>query len=231
MFFSVYLKELGTNQIWFQWNGFVSFWLDGADTIKTFCQKFDDRWYTGVITNGTTEENIGFSSIAENYELDKEDYKAYFSYNSSNHKCQLTIGGATGKTTTQNIIPVNDRSGGTHSCTYLIAIQAITQDAVEIIGTGNMTSGVNSVTYNIWSRYQCYVLSSLAEDDVNGFLGHTRDLPYHPIKYYRLKNKNKKFWIELYETRYHDVPVIIPNDKRDDLIIEAIVCFTSNGML
>ena len=65
----------------------------------------------------------------------------------------------------------------------------------------------------IWTRYNCYVLSSLAVDDVNNFLGHTRPQSYMPLKYYRLSSKVKRFWIELYENRYHDVPVALPVER------------------
>ena len=94
------------------------------------------------------------------------------------------------------------------------------------------TSTLPRVAIPMWSRHQCLVKSSIATNDKNNILGHTlARFNYTPIKYYRLPNNIKRFWIELYETRYHESPVVFPPDKRDDLINEAIVCLTSQGML
>ena len=127
-------------------------------------------------------------------------------------------------------------------------ITAISDDAIALFGGTEFIAPWNNnkpcrIEIPIWSRHQCLVKSSIATNDKNNILGHTRKDPYTPLKYYRLTSGIKKFWIELYEARFHDSAVSFPTKAyeldeetkkeidRDDLIIEAIVCFTAQGML
>lgn len=73
--------------------------------------------------------------------------------------------------------------------------------------------------------------SSFSSDAIDSYLGHTRQDPYCPIKYYRLSSDSKRFWIDLYETRDHTVGVCLPEDDKDVLYIEAVVCFSASGMI
>ena len=214
--------------------GNIMFWLDGNTNITEFTMKFDKYWF-----DATNEEYIKDGiTFMDKDGITPKDFKwnsnilsAHFDYDPDKHKCVLCIG--LSYDVDKQIIVEDANTEMTYICKYRIVMQAINLDTVAILGTGNeiISENSNDIEIPIWSRYQCYVLSSLAEDDANGFIGHTRNVQYYPIKYYRLKNKVKRFWIELYETRYHDVPVTLPYDNRDDIFIEAIVCFSSNGML
>lgn len=201
------------------------FWLDGADNISVIGQKFDKYWFTSSMNES---KSVWAGTI--DHEFVANDFVCFSVYDPDEHSLRLVF---TCSDTCPITITVTDTrpDHSSHTCNIRLSVQAVNEDTVGLFGTENKFWGIREVSKPIWSRYQMYVLSSLAEDDANGFLGHTRTAPYYPIKYYRLKNKNKRFWIELYETRFHDVPVELPSDKRDDVFIEAIVCFSSSGML
>ena len=100
-----------------------------------------------------------------------------------------------------------------------------------LIGT-RKTEILDRIEFELdWSRYQCYVTSSISNDSEDNYLGHTRTDPYAPIKYYRLSSDSKRFWIDLYDTRDHEIEVKLPDDNKDVLYVEAVVCFGTKGML
>jgi hypothetical protein len=83
----------------------------------------------------------------------------------------------------------------------------------------------------IWDRKALYILSSIAtSSDKRSYLGHTRTVDYHPIKYFRLDSDDKEFWVDFYSTRDHTVPV---NDltRWSEFHIEAIFMFSTTAML
>jgi hypothetical protein len=86
-----------------------------------------------------------------------------------------------------------------------------------------------------WDRHDVLIKSNLSYDN-DFFLGRSGDR-YDPIKFYRLKNKDKKFWIELYSLVDPERISVFPVDNvenkimKDDLRLECILCFSSNGML
>lgn len=229
----------------------VTFFLEGAEEINSFCIKFNSYLKDNDFPS-TTSSALEYAE--DNYDWN-DLYKhitCYYYYDANDHQVKLRFG----KTLScPESVTVNDTSNQTHTAYFKIGIQANNEDTIALFGSANLFYDLDEVTIPIWSRYNCYLLSSLAENDVNGFLGHTRPLGFTPIKYYRMHSKNKKFWIELYETRYHDVKVTLPIDNipnpdfddtqpisesnikylgttmRDDLFIEAIVCFSSSGML
>jgi len=226
--FTILISEDIPNQTpktWLVRKGNLGFTLDGDVNIKNFTSKFNAIWFSNTIEDSTYRA----SDYKEmNYEWNSKDFAAWFDYDGDNKKTILHIGCSL---QCPNSITVTDNNNQTHTCNFKIGFQALNNDTIAVLGTNNLVYGNREATIPIWTRYNCYIRSSLAEDDANGFLGHTRPVAYYPIKYYRLKNKNKKFWIKLYETKYHDVPVIIPVDYRDDLFIEAVVLFTSEGLL
>ena len=222
------VEQDGDNQIvWAIRNCSTDFTMDGEDTMKSFTHKFDESWFNSANEWVTTSAGIGYSSM--DYEWNIQDFCAWFDYDKDTQKILLKIGCSW---LCPQTVTVTDSQNQTHTCNFKIAFQADNDDTIAVLGTSNTCIGMRYASTPIWTRYAVYILSSLAEDDRNGFLGHSRPLAFNPIKYYRLKNKDKRFWIELYETRYHDVPVtVLPNDSRDDLFIEAIVTFSSSGML
>ena len=234
--FNLYINikdsEDDSHTVWKFWWGNMKFYLDGSDTIKEFTYKFNEQWYNKMSSNNPNTQ-LTFSSAT--YTLGEKDIWSHYDYDPDSHTCLLSIG-TTGSL--PESVTVTDTDNETHNCYIEISIEPLNRYTCILFGVEYHTAGAQirirgnrNASFPIWSRYQCYIKSSLADDDVNNFLGHTRKNNYYPIKYYRLKNKNKKCWIELYETRYHDVPVIIPRDSEDDLFIEAIVLFTSEGII
>ena len=199
--------------------GTITHFLDGSDTIKPITDKFNEQWLeNGKRTHTCSDEQHTWKQgeIQAFYAYSRERGKTYLRFGRGlmeDHEATITIKGV-------DLL-----------CPYRISITPLSDDVKALFGFDEPKTELTRVEIPIWSRYSCMVKSSLASNDKNNILGHTRSEIYTPIKYYRLNQYTKKFWIELYETRYHNSPVSLPSDKRDDLIIEAIVCFSSQGML
>ena len=199
-------------------------WLDGSDTIRVITDKFNTiNW----LTNGT-RMNDHISD--DKHSWNEREIVCYYEYDIEEERTYLVFGrGVLG-----DIYEYTETTLGvptTYLCHYRITITPLTDDTKAVFGFDEPKTSWTDVKIPTWTRHQCFVKSSIALNDKNNILGHTRNDPYTPIKYYRLYCSVKKFWIELYETRYHQAPVVFPDDKRDDLIIEAIVCFIAQGMI
>ena len=206
--------------------GTINHWLDGGnDTVRHITDKFNEKW----LTNGTRTHTC----TDEEHTWKTDEIKAYFDFDSETKKTCLYFGRGIGETSFYELINGNT----TTALAYQVEITALSPDAKILFSGEYFIAPWNNnkpcrVAIPMWSRHQCLVKSSIAMNDKNNILGHTlARFNYTPIKYYRLNRDVKKFWIELYETRYHESPVVFPSDKRDDLIIEAIVMFTSSAML
>ena len=216
--------------------GTITHWLDGSDTIRPIAEKFNEYW----LTNGT--RTTSFTNGEHTW--DQDEIQSYYGYDRESHTTYLYFGRGIGEDPYYSLVSGNE----TTLLPYQVEITPISDDAKALFGGTYFIAEWNvnkpcRVAIPIWSRYHCFIKSSLAANDKNNVLGHSRNDPYTPIKYYRLSSKVKKFWIELYETRFHESPVVFPtkvyetdpNEKkkldRDDLIIEAIVCFSSQAML
>ncbi|MBR6906983.1 hypothetical protein IKN40_00275 [bacterium] len=229
--FKIHIIEEGANEsvkLWLTRSGTLVYTLDGEDTIKDFTTKFSNYWKAQTKETYQAEDYSALKNGNDVYDWNEKDLAAWFEYDSTSNKCLLHIG-------CSNVCPesltVVDTNNQTHTVKFKFEIRSVNEDTNVVLGTNVLKSGLKEVVLPIWTRYGVYITSSLAEDDVNGFLGHSRPLGFNHTKYYRLKNTCKKFWIELYEVRYNKVPVdVLPNDSRDDLFIEAIVCFSSEGM-
>ena len=216
--------------------GTIAHWFDGGtDTIKQIVTYFNDNW----LTKGNR------TLTYEHHTWQANEIQCYYGYDRQSNKMNLYFGRGIGEDpyytytndSEQKLLP------------YGIEITPLTDDAKVLFNTtGTLRADPDQtkpcrIEIPTWSRHQCLVKSSIATNDKNNILGHTRNDTYNPIKYYRLYNGIKKFWIELYETRFHNCGVEFPTkvyetdeDKkkeidRDDLFIEAIVCFTAQGML
>ena len=199
--------------------GTINCWLDGSETIKKIADTFNEWWLKdGTRTNTYSDEE---------HKWDDWEIQAYYAYDREKHTTRLCFG----RGILENPEYLIDRDNESLRCYYWITITPISNDAQVLFNTTSSILSFSRVEIPIWSRYNCLVKSSIASNDKNNILGHTRDDPYIPLKYYRLNHDVNKFWIELYETRFHDSPVVFPNDNRDDLMIEAIMCLTSQAML
>ena len=227
------------------WKGEIMHWLDGADTIRVVTDYFNNNWLTnGGRPEGFGDDNpdipnsYGHSWEAEEIHCHYEYKQGYIERESALYSGQLCL--VFGRGFLSDVVIIEDEEGIPRRYVYRVSIMPCNWDTAIVFGLETMdqiTSWTN-IILPTWSRYQCLVKSSLADMDKNNILGHTRNDPYMPIKYFRYKNYGlRRFWIELYETRYPDCPVIIPeptgrdNHEDDDVIIEAIFCFSSSGML
>ena len=198
--------------------------FDGSKDFRDMVNSFESQWKTAVTNTHTT------------YEWSSNDIRFWFDTNQTTG-CKLHIGRTSNRTITYtdylgnevSTLDFHDETGG-YCYKFVITFTPISDSAKNIVYHDYVT-GANVLTFTIWSRYQCYIKSSISEETHDNYLGHTRDLSYSPLKYYRVKNKNNRFWIELYDTRNHRCPVVFPNDKLDDLFIEAILCFSGAGMI
>ena len=199
----------------------------GSDTILKITDYFNEKWLThGTRTAALTDEQHTWKS---------HEILAYYDYDNTTKRTYLYFGRGILES---SIYLYDDNNNEEQVLRYSIEITPTSEDAEMLFGGDYFefksldTSKLPRVAISIWSRFQCLVKSSIANNDKNNILGHTlAHFVYTPIKYYRLNRDAKKFWIELYESRYHDCPVVFPSDKRDDVFIEAIVCFTGQAML
>jgi hypothetical protein len=81
-----------------------------------------------------------------------------------------------------------------------------------------------------WDRQNVLVKSNLSNNS-DLYLGFSRGNAIIPLKYYRLTSDSKRFWIELWSSHEPERPSILPPDKRDDLYMETVFCYSSNAML
>ena len=213
--------------------GTIKCWLNGSDTIEVITRAFNEWW----LKDGTRTTEL----TDEEHEWKDWEIQAYYGYDRQTHKTNLCFGRGILESSTILVIDSEDFDV---ECSYYITITPLSDDAMALFNTASaLPTTETRVEIPMWSRHQCFVKSSIANNDKNNILGHTRNDPYTPLKYYRLNNGLKKFWIELYETRNHDCPVVFAKKiyeddeeekkkiDRDDLIIEAIVCFTAQAMI
>ena len=103
-----------------------------------------------------------------------------------------------------------------------IVVAGMNDDAKNILNVSEVSVMEPELLFrNIWDRDSCILYSSLAYMSNNSYLGHTRRYALPKIKYYELTSSNKSFWVDLFATRDHNAPVILPADNKDELYIEA----------
>ena len=218
--------------------GTIRQWLDGSDTIRPISEFFNNRWQPKADEND--ESHYGTrttTSLTEDFVWEKYDVMCFYGYDRNSNTTHLCFGRGILATDT---IFIKGSQNEDIECKYKITITPESDDAKALFGSSTALTASTRLEIPVWSRYQCLVKSSLANDDKNNILGHTRDDSYVPIKYFRLNANDKRFWIELYETRFPKCPVSLPMKvydsntqelDRDDLIIEAIVMFSTEAML
>lgn len=74
---------------------------------------------------------------------------------------------------------------------------------------------------DMWDRYDVLVSSSIAYNTYRNFLGFSGHR-YTPIKYYKI-NDDSRFWIDLYDSHIHEIPVNLPRDNKEGLVFEIVV--------
>ena len=226
------------------YHGEIQHWLDGSDTLRTVTDYFNQHWIDcGERWEGGITQRLG-ENLDDYHVWEQGEVFCHYEYKNNvntdirqkyyNRLCLVF-----GRGFLSDVVEVVDEHDIPIKCVYRISIMPVNWDTVAVFGLDNTDTIFEwtNVILPTWSRYQCFVKSSLTDMDKNNILGHTRNDPYMPIKYFRYNINVRKFWIELYETRYPDCPVIIPKDTvntnhaDDDIIVEAIVCLSSDGML
>ena len=120
---------------------------------------------------------------------------------------------------------------GTHECHLAIHITPLNEDCKNVFNISNRVNGYyGELKIKVWTRHTIYLTSSISYEAEDNFLGHT-NYSCNPIKYYRLTNNDKKFWVDMWESRNHNIPVEFPYDGKEVLYIEGIVCFDSKAMI
>lgn len=195
---------------WFELTTLMKVWLDNDDTIEKIPRIWEEFWY--IDTKTINVENVEANDLFNNKELIDCWYMDGELHFGRLMKDNLELHGIEGH------VEIN--------------LKTISEDARGIFNIDSITSIDELVVHNVWSRHQAYITSSISNETDDNFLGHTSsNRQYYPIKYYRLTSKNKQFWIDIFESRNHSVPIILSNDNKDVLYIEAIVCFSSNAMI
>ena len=217
-----------TQKSWYKASGRHRIWIGGNDTLNRFIEEFNLKWFDNM--------KIVESSDAEAYQntWNNKLIECYYYYDED--KCKMFIGRPCAM---PEIVEYKDSLGTTHYGNVHLTINNFNSDFTALFGEPPHEDGMGNkvwsdlycIEFNCWSRHQLYITSSISSDDFNGFLGHSRAGSFTPLKYFRITSKTKRFWIDLYETRDHAAPVELPRDGRDVLTIEAIMCFSSTGML
>ena len=206
--------------------GTIDHWIEGDETVRYICHTWADEnrgWLNGSRTNVCTDEQHSWSY---------REIVCYYGYDRTTNTTHLCFGRKIGDSRT---IMVKDSEDMDVECEYRISITPESDDAKALFGFDEERKAMTRFEIPVWSRDECLVKSSLANDDKNNILGHTGTQTYNPIKYFRLNSSDKRFWIELYETRFPKCPVSLPMNNqqldRDDLFVESIVGFSTDAML
>ena len=219
-----------TRKTWYSASGRHCIWIGGNDTLNRIFEQFNEKWFANMSLAESPERN----DEAVQHTWNDKVIEAYYFYEAG--ACIQCFGRPYSM---PSYIQYKDSLGETHYGQVLLTIKNPNEDFIALYGEpphedgqGNKVwSDVDCIELNCWSRHQLYITSSISSDDFNGFLGHSKADSFCPLKYFRITSKTKKFWIDLYETRDHSVPVELPGDNQDILTIEAIMCFSSSGML
>ena len=233
--YKIELIPVGETQAVDKIEGSIDHWMEDDDTVRAISHTWADAnrgWRSG---NRPDE----YSTYSD-HEWQAREIVCYYGYDRQTNITNLWFGRNIGSDETVFV----KANGLDIECEYKITITPESDDAKALFGFTNERTAITRLSIPLWSRYNCLVKSSLADDDKNNILGYTRGQAYTPIKYYRMHSRDKRFWIELYESRFPDCPVSLPkkiyienNDiesnkiDRDDMFIEAIVCFTTDAMI
>ncbi len=202
-------------------------YLDTDDTIRKACQHF--------ATDCATAFSTAFTSVPDSTLLQNKDLPTMtYNLQTTDDNGQDThYGTLTFSTPANNESMTYTNSIGTEvSVEQRITIEPLSDDFDKMFDTNNSTATATSEVYPIlWDHYQCFVKSSISALTTDQYLGHTRSTPYTPIKYFRINTREQSFYVDLFSTRNHSAYVTLPDDNRDDLIIEGIVCFDSSAII
>lgn len=124
--------------------------------------------------------------------------------------------------------PRNNNDSSAYKVSFKIRIKGQNDDFKELFNIGEGPLENNPYNYsaewkdeldfhNLWDRKTCKIYSSIAEQSNHGYIG-SSEITYNPIKYFKLKATDHRFWVEFYSSIYENVPARIP--KTESFCIE-----------
>ena len=87
---------------------------------------------------------------------------------------------------------------------------------------GDVSSRKTIYFTNLWDRRSILLRSNISVNISKNYLGFTNK-NYNPIKYYKINSQDTKFYIDLYHGHYQNIPVNLPNDEKEQIILEIVI--------
>ena len=75
---------------------------------------------------------------------------------------------------------------------------------------------------NIWNRKDCCLKASFSISNANNYLAYSNK-SYFPIKYYKINCSEPYFYIDLFHSYNHEIPVNLPADNRDNIVLGIVI--------
>ena len=205
--------ELEERNTLFSLSGKLKFWIGQSDSLSKIPSKFEESWHhhmkTIIINNDFAYEQLNNNNLIGCLLINNE---LIFTHTIHQDKLEYID------------------EDGTHECHLAIHITPLNEDCKNVFNISNRVSGDDELKIKVWSRHTIYLTSSISYEAEDNFLGHT-NYSCNPIKYFRLTHNDKRFWVDMWESRNHNIPVEFPYDGKEVLYIEGIVCFDSKAMI
>ena len=104
-------------------------------------------------------------------------------------------------------------------------IYPVNDDARAVLNiSGHVPSDDSNIVRfeNIWNGKACCLKSSFSISNGNSYLGYSNK-SYEPIKYYRINCSEPYFYIDLFHSNNSNVPVNLPRDNKDGIVLGIVV--------
>ena len=75
---------------------------------------------------------------------------------------------------------------------------------------------------DLWDRHSILLKSSICNNNTSNYLGYSHK-NYNPIKYFKISCSEPRFYIDLYHGHKHDIPINLPKDERESIILEIVI--------
>ena len=99
----------------------------------------------------------------------------------------------------------------------------LNDDAKAIFNTNDMDGYKDIIECEgIWTRHRCLLRSSISINNSKNYLGYTQN-NYNPIKYYKIKCNDTRFYIDLFDAHDEEAMVTLPNDYKDGMCLEIVL--------
>ena len=179
-----------------------------------------------IITGSMTQANKAFQDDIKMHEeyysnttiLPKSIYTIYYNPSTKNLVFDITTTAAYYFIIDGNATVSNDFKYITGKDTFKDGIKTYDNNTDK---ANNSNTHIRQVIFeNVWDRENIYVQASFVDLAYGNYLGVTND-SYYPPKIYPIVFGDQKFWIKLYDSLANEIE--LPNDGKDNLIIESIM--------